>query len=100
MGSAGLIIALCLVLAGCATRQAWMKADGSVPTPQQRQLAMTVCEGEMRKARMSERQDDLGIDPQPGLTTASADVYRDCMAQQGFVCPAWSTATCVDASVG
>ena len=32
----GLIIASCLVLAGCATHQTWMKADGSVATPQQR----------------------------------------------------------------
>jgi len=28
---------------------AWMKADGSVATPEQRQLALTVCQGEMEK---------------------------------------------------
>ena len=34
---------------------------------------------------MGARQDDIRIDPQRGVFSASDDVYRGCMAQQGFV---------------
>jgi len=62
-----------------------MKADGSVATQEQRQLATTACQGEMEKARMAARKDDTRIDPNRCFTTQSADVYRGCMAQHGFV---------------
>jgi hypothetical protein len=74
-----------LALVGCASQTGWMKADGSATTPEQRKLAMSICEGEVQKASIAVKEDKIRIDPNRGLTKQNDDVYRGCMAQQGFV---------------
>ena len=74
-----------MALVGCASQTGWMRADGSATTPEQRQLAMTICQGEMQKASTAAREEKIRVDPNRGLTTQSDDVYRVCMARQGFV---------------
>lgn len=74
------IAILPLVLTGCAAPVAWMKADG-VATPEQRQLAMSICQGEVQKDTIDARQ-HVGIIT--GIQTRE-DIYAGCMAQHGFV---------------
>ena len=54
------------------------RADNTVATPQQRQLAMTICQGELDKAYLTKQRGLFAPDELNG-------VYAGCMAQQGYV---------------
>jgi hypothetical protein len=74
-----MMVTVCLALGGCATQSVgWIRADGKVATPEQRQLAMTICQGEMDKAYLTKQRGLFAPHELNG-------VYAGCMAQQGFV---------------
>jgi hypothetical protein len=76
------IVVLGFALAGCATEPvAWVRADGKVSDPEQRQLAETICQGEEDKTRLIETG-NVGVFP----TMAAHDrVYAGAMAEHGYV---------------
>ena len=74
------IAVFCLAVGGCASQQpvGWMRADGKVSDPGQRQLAMTICQGEQDKAYLTKQKGLFAPDELNGI-------YAGCMAQQGYV---------------
>jgi hypothetical protein len=80
-------LALVLVasLGGCVAQPvAWVRADNTVATPKQRQLAETICKGEVQKAAAT--GGSVGtMDRLIGPDRQDAQIYAGCMAQQGYV---------------
>jgi hypothetical protein len=60
----------------------WSRADGAPSSQTQFDLDKTVCNGEMQKIALTEREEKIYL---PGETNPLLAVFAGCMAQRGYV---------------
>jgi hypothetical protein len=81
------VVMVCLAAGGCAPAPAavgWFRADGKVADPTQRQLAETICKGEVEKA--AAQGHSVGtMDRVIGPDRQDTQIFAGCMAQQGYI---------------
>lgn len=82
-----LVVLAALALAGCAPLPptvGWFRADGKVADPVQRQLAVTICKGEVEKAAAQGHWTGT-MDRVIGPDRQDSEIFAGCMAEKGFV---------------